>query len=151
MRRRFDELGRVKKQLCVPKQERGKILRLAHENFGHQGKVKVAHHVKKFFYWPGLWKDVERHCKSCEVCQRVNKATPRKAPMTEREVLTIPFERVCIDLVGPMPKSSKGHTYILTYIDVASRWPEAYPLDLLQQCWLHRHCWKCSVGMDFLG
>ena len=73
-------------------------------------------------------KDAAEHCKSFEVCQRVSKATPRRAPMVPREVLMVPYERVCIDIVGPLPRSKKGFTFILTYIDVASRWPEAVPL-----------------------
>jgi len=48
--------------------------------------------------------------------------------MHEREVLTVPSERVCVDLVGPLPKAKGGVEYILTYIDVATRWPEAVPL-----------------------
>ena len=75
-----------------------------------------------------MWKDAAEHCKSFEVCQRVSKATPRRAPMVPREVLMVPYERVCIDIIGPLPRSKKGFTFILTYIDVASRWPEAVPL-----------------------
>ena len=123
MRRRFDDLGGLKQQICLPKEDREKVLKLAHESFGHQGKAKVTHHIQKSFYWPGMWKDVDKHCKSCDVCLRINKAIPRQAPMKEREVLMVPFERVCVDLVGPLPKSKKGHIHILTYIDVASRWP----------------------------
>ena len=48
--------------------------------------------------------------------------------MCEREVLTVPSERVCVDLVGPLPKGKGGVEYILTYIDVATRWPEAVPV-----------------------
>ncbi|XP_037804895.1 uncharacterized protein LOC119599226 [Penaeus monodon] len=39
------------------------------------------------------------------------------------------FARVAIDLVGPItPASSRGHKYILTLIDMATRFPEAVPL-----------------------
>ena len=44
-------------------------------------------------------------------------------------LLSIPFERVAVDLVGPLSHpSSQGHRYILTIIDVAMRYPEAVPL-----------------------
>jgi len=75
-----------------------------------------------------LWKDVGNHCRSCSTCQWVTKATPRKTPIVPKEVLTVPFEQVCVDLVGPLPKSKRGHKFLLTYIDFASRWPEAVPL-----------------------
>ena len=85
-------------------------------------------HMQKCFYWPSMSRDVTKHCRSCEKCQRVSKGNPRRAPMQEREVLTVPFERVCIDIVGPLPKASRGYNYILTCVDIASRWPEAVPL-----------------------
>ena len=48
--------------------------------------------------------------------------------MKEREVITIPSERVCIDLVGPFPKAKGGFEFLLTYVDMATSWPEAVPL-----------------------
>lgn len=33
-----------------------------------------------------------------------------------------------MDLVGPLPKSAKGHQYILVLVDYATRYPEAVPL-----------------------
>ena len=41
----------------------------------------------------------------------------------------MPFRRVTVDLVGPFsPPSEKGHRYILTLVDYATRYPEAVPL-----------------------
>ena len=45
--------------------------------------------------------------------------------MKEREIVTAPTERVCVDLVGPLPKGRGGVEHILTCIDIATRWPEA--------------------------
>ncbi|XP_036804331.1 uncharacterized protein LOC118940159 [Oncorhynchus mykiss] len=39
-----------------------------------------------------------------------------------------PFERIAMDLVGPLPKSARGHEYILVVIDYATKFPEAIPL-----------------------
>ena len=36
-----------------------------------------------------------------------------------------PFDRVAIDLVGPLMNSYMGNVYILTMIDLFSGWPEA--------------------------
>ena len=44
-------------------------------------------------------------------------------------LIDVPFKRVAIDLIGPLtPTSSEGHKYILTMVDYASRYPEAFPL-----------------------
>ena len=39
-----------------------------------------------------------------------------------------PFSRIAMDIVGPLPRSSKGHKYILVICDYATRYPEAVPL-----------------------
>eukprot|EP00063_Salmo_salar_P062418 XP_014037253.1 PREDICTED: collagen alpha-1(XI) chain-like [Salmo salar] len=39
-----------------------------------------------------------------------------------------PFERIAMDLVGPLPKSARGHEYILVVVDYATKFPEAIPL-----------------------
>ena len=53
---------------------------------------------------------------------------PRKAPMVEWQLLSIPFEAVAVDIVSPFPKGRGGHCYLLTYICLASRWPDAVPM-----------------------
>ncbi|XP_061094914.1 phenolphthiocerol/phthiocerol polyketide synthase subunit C-like [Conger conger] len=40
----------------------------------------------------------------------------------------VPFCRITMDIVGPLPKSSRGHRYILVVVDYTTRYPEALPL-----------------------
>ena len=123
-----DEWGQNYKQLCLPQQYRLRCLTLAHEKFGHRGRNKIIKDIRRLFHWPSLTSDVAKHCRSCDTCQRHTKSQQRVHPMQEREVVTVPSERVCIDLVGPFPKAKGGFQYLLTYIDMATRWPEAIPL-----------------------
>ena len=46
------------------------------------------------------------------------------------EVLPEPFEQVAVDLAGPFPRSKSGHKYLLTMVNMASRYPEALPLTI---------------------
>ena len=124
----IDPGGKKHKRLCVPSTARLKCLTHAHENFGHRGYKKVASDLSRLFYWPSIRKYVRKHSKRCVICQEYSKAKPKKVPMCEREVLTVPWERVCVDLVGPLPRSKGGVEYILTTIDIATRWPEAVAL-----------------------
>ncbi len=66
--------------------------------------------------------------RSCDQCLRHNKASHRQAKMVERPTITVPFDSVAFDIVGPLEKAKGGVRYILTYICMASRWPEAVPL-----------------------
>jgi len=119
-------------QLVVPANLRKSVLGLAHESImsGHEGINKTVDRILARFWWPGLHGDVSRYCRSCDVCQRT---TPRgrvtKAPLQKMPVITIPFQRVGIDLVGPViPASESGKRYILTVVDYATRYPEAVAL-----------------------
>ena len=48
--------------------------------------------------------------------------------MVERKIVTLPFEEVTLNLVGPLEKSRRGYRYLLTHICMASRWPHAVPV-----------------------
>ena len=47
--------------------------------------------------------------------------------------------RVCVDIVGPLPKARGGFEYLLTAIDVATRWPEAVALKKTTAAIIVRH------------
>ena len=107
-RSRLDEWGTNYDQLCVPKEHREKCLILSHEKFGHPGRNKMTGHLRKLFCWPSLTSDVARHCRSCDTYQKHTKQSPKVLPMQEREVVTVPSERVCVDLVWPFPTAKGG-------------------------------------------
>ncbi|XP_063595779.1 uncharacterized protein LOC134772669 [Penaeus indicus] len=79
---------------------------------------------------PRAGAEIKRYCRSCHVCQKTApKGKIGRAPMVQMPIISEPFARVAIDLVGPItPASSRGHKYILTLIDMATRFPEAVPL-----------------------
>ena len=49
--------------------------------------------------------------------------------MAKRPVVSEPFMSIAFDLVEPLHKGKVGKKYLLlTYIDLAKRWPDAIPL-----------------------
>lgn len=50
------------------------------------------------------------------------------APLRPLPVEEEPFTHIMIDCVGPLPRSKKGNEYLLTIIDVATRYPETISL-----------------------
>ncbi|XP_036143377.1 protein NYNRIN-like [Monomorium pharaonis] len=50
-----------------------------------------------------------------------------KSPM---EIYNVgaPFERIQVDILGPLPTSSSENKYLLVVVDCFSKWPEAVPL-----------------------
>ena len=122
----------VVKQLVVPKERRPLILKMAHEAVmsGHMGIQRTLDRIMSNFYWPGIHGDVVRYCRSCDICQRTTpKGRVQKMTLGQMPLVGTPFQRVAIDLVGPItPRSKEGNRYILTLVDYATRYPEAKAL-----------------------
>ena len=114
-------------QLVLPKQCREVVLRMGHEIplAGHLGTEKTRQRILRRFYWPTLFRDVEQFCKSCINCQKSGNRKVPKVPLIPLPVISEPFTRIAMDIVGPLPRSSAGHKYILVMCDYATRYPEA--------------------------
>ena len=119
-------------QLVIPSELRHIVLRTAHESVlgAHMGTKKTTQRIQVNFWFDGIVSYTHRYCKSCDVCQRTIKhGKISKAPMLISKLSDSPFSRISCDLVGPIiPSSQSGYTYILTIIDLATRYPDAIPL-----------------------
>ena len=125
-----DRIG--KRTLVVPSECKATVVSVAHESplAGHFSNRKTIMRVGEQFHWPGMGADIRDFCRSCDKCQRMcHKGRVRPVPLKQMPIITEPFSRVAMDLVGPLsPPSSGGHHYILTLIDFATGFPEAIPL-----------------------
>lgn len=120
-----------KMSLVVPSSCRQTILEVSHESpvAGHFSHRKTESKIRDNFFWPTLGTDVRSFCRSCDKCQRYSsKGRVKRVPLVKVPVITEPFSRVSIDLVGPLSPSEEGHRFILTLIDHATGFPEAVPL-----------------------
>lgn len=82
---------------------------------GHTGVDRMLNKIKRFYYWPSIKKDVYEYVKNCEICERTKTHKHTKTPIQIAEVASKPFERVYIDLIGPItPATINGHKYIFT-------------------------------------
>ncbi|GFU98798.1 retrovirus-related Pol polyprotein from transposon 17.6 [Trichonephila clavipes] len=77
-----------------------------------------------------LLEDVEEFVKTCDSCQRVGKPRDKaKAPLKLVPIISEVFSKINIDAVGPLPVSTKQNRYLITSICVASKYPEAIPVE----------------------
>lgn len=124
--------GESSQSLVVPSIFRKELVKLAHEYdlSGHLGVEKTLARLKVKFWWPKMVDTVSYILRSCHICQLVgkpNQAIP-KAPLIPIPVVETPFTRVLVDIVGPLPTTSSGKSYLLTMMDSSTRYAEAIPL-----------------------
>ncbi|KAK9972385.1 hypothetical protein ABG768_025692 [Culter alburnus] len=105
---------------------------------GHLGVQKLQGKVRDRFYWPGWYKGTERWCKECAPC----------APLVS-SVASYPYERIALDIVGPLPETNHRNKYILVIGDYFSKWTEAFPLpnqeaQTVAKCLVEE--WVCRYG-----
>jgi len=110
---------------CLPSSCRARALEECHDapTSGHGGTYKTFHRVRQHYYWPKMNDDVKGYVQSCQVCQ-AQKIERKKPPglMGSTPKVTKPFELLCSDLIGPLPRSTKGNTCLLVCVDYFSKY-----------------------------
>ena len=90
---------------------------------GHLARDITYNKIASRYYWPGMYKTVDNWVRTCDVCQRQGRPKP-KEPLHPIPVGQ-PFDRVGIDYVGPLPRTTKGNRYIIVATEYLTKWVEA--------------------------
>ena len=117
-------------KILVPKEKRMEVMERyhAHPLAAHLGAPKVLHRIRQHFTWPGMRKDIFSFCKSFLLCAKRKAHGRIKMPLQPMPVANYIWERMALDIVGPLPESRAGNKYILVMGDYNSRYCEAVPL-----------------------
>ena len=94
-----------------------------HPTAGHLGTDAMYYKIAERYYWDQMYRDIQEYVKTCETCQKRQKGR-RKEPLHPIQIGRA-FERVGIDLVGPLPLTAQNNRYIIVATDYLTRWPEA--------------------------
>jgi hypothetical protein len=96
---------------------------------GHRGMNKTYKAIKSRFQWPDMKREIEEYVRKCKSCPINKLLGPRnKAPMEITTTAEHPFEKCSLDIVGPLPETTKGNKYILTFQDDLSKFVNAIPI-----------------------
>lgn len=58
----------------------------------------------------------------------LRKVEKKGFPQRPLTIISVPFKWIGMELVGPLPKSTRGQKYILVILDYTTRYPKAVPL-----------------------
>ena len=114
--------------IVLPRALTAQILRMAHNNLGHNGTHRTYMLLKRLYYWKGLKPSVAKHIQRCYQCQRRNKQVVKYATL-HFDVATFPMQFISMDLIGEFhPPTTKGKRYALTVICMLTGYVFCIPL-----------------------
>ncbi|XP_015166558.1 uncharacterized protein [Solanum tuberosum] len=116
---------------CLGEEEAIQALQEAHSGVcgSHQFGPKLHFHIKRMgYYWPTMVKDFLDYARRCDACQFHANFTHQPPEVLYPTIASCPFDAWGLDVVGPLPKSSGGHLYILAATNYFSKWAEAVAL-----------------------
>lgn len=85
---------------------------------GHQGIVRTFKRIKSYYVFPKMLSKIRKFINKCKDCQKNKIFRKIKCPMKITSTSKVPFQKVFLDIVGPInPISYAGNKYILTMQD----------------------------------
>jgi hypothetical protein len=89
---------------------------------------KTRERIAARVHWPRMRMAVEDYCRSCPECQITAPKAHFQNPLVPLPIIGLPFERIIMDIVELLVKTTRGHRNILVIVDYATKYPEAIPL-----------------------
>ena len=119
-------------EIMIPVEfERESIIKEYHESLvgGHQGVSSLYSRIRENFYWPDLHKQVENFVLSCNSCQKNKNSNQRvRMPMHLTDTPKKAFDKIQMDILGPLPISETNNRYLLTIQCVLTKYSDAIPI-----------------------
>ena len=118
--------------ITPPVETRSNIIREKHESsvVGHKGVTKTYQRIRQYYYWENMKKEIQEYVRTCKECQ-LKKLTriKTKQPMVLTDMPGKAFDKISMDIVGPLPKTQKGNKYILTIQDLLTKYSIGIPME----------------------
>jgi len=91
--------------------------------------VLTYHKIKHNYYWKNLKADIQRYIQQCLQCQLKKLVrVETKQPMMITDTPGSSFDKVAMDIVGPLSKTERGNEYILMLQDQLIKFCMRIPL-----------------------
>jgi transposase InsO family protein len=107
-------------QVFVPTDLREEICQLAHDHpsAGHFGQTKTLDLVQRYYWWPGMRREVELYVDTCLVCQQAKYSRQKPAGLLQPlHIPEQPWTELSMDFITQLPKTKGGHDAIAVFVD----------------------------------
>ena len=167
--------GKTRELICyngkivVPKKLQARVIQWYHDYLGHPGINRTEETIGQHLWWPKMRNQITNSVTVCSTCQLNKRKTSKKfGHLPEKEAEAIPWDKMCIDLIGPYTIRRKGQKSLIckcvTMIDPATGWFEIHQYDdkraitvanIAEEEWFSRYPWPTQVtfdrGSEFIG
>jgi hypothetical protein len=123
--------------LVIPKPLQVRAVKWYHYYLQHPGHTRLEEMMNTDMYWKGMHTTIWSLTKSCRSCQINKRRSQKYGHLPPKTVYTIPWECLCVDLIGPYTFKGKDDSQIdfmaLTMIDSTSSWFDIAELPVVEQ------------------
>uniref|UniRef100_A0A8C5R7U4 Gypsy retrotransposon integrase-like protein 1 n=1 Tax=Leptobrachium leishanense TaxID=445787 RepID=A0A8C5R7U4_9ANUR len=105
--------------IYVPEEARKEVLHMCHDSLvaGHPGRRKTVDLLKRHFWWPSMFSDVNKYVAGCPTCLRSKHTTTKVAGLLHPlPIPTRPWSQISTDFIVDLPPSHKN-TVIMVVVD----------------------------------
>ena len=166
--------GKIRSLICyndkivVPKQLQRHVIDWYHITLCHPGINRTEETIAQHLFWPKMREQITSYVQTCSTCQRTKRKVKKYGWLPPKEAEASPWDKMCIDLIGPYTIRRKGKTDLIckcvTMIDPATGWFEIHQYNdkksitvanIAEQEWFSRYPWPTQItydrGSEFIG
>ncbi|KAL4128411.1 hypothetical protein PRIC2_007399 [Phytophthora ramorum] len=118
--RKSDEDRDLAMRLVAPETLHQDILHHYHASVegGHQGIGRTYQRIRDHFHWRGLYRSVQRYVGECVDCETGKGRPTIRGESPGNIQATYPFQIIAMDHIPSLPKSHRGNTELLIWVDL---------------------------------
>lgn len=117
-------------KVVVPEILRRQVIERFHDHplSCHMGIKRTVERIKAEYIWPKIRDDVTRFVNGCKECATCKSYGLQEIPLRPIEASRFVWERVQLDIKGPLAETYRGNRFILVMIEASTRYVELVPL-----------------------
>nr|GEX88959.1 putative reverse transcriptase domain-containing protein [Tanacetum cinerariifolium] len=95
----------------------------------HPGADKIYYDLRDLYWWPGMKRDIAKYVSKCLTCSKIKAEHQKPSGLLQQpEILEWKWEKITMDLITKLPKSSSGHDAIWVVVDILTKSAHFLPI-----------------------